>query len=100
MDRSGSLSNLGAESYRRSSDQLDLRSCCPGLSPQHRLWRQRKLQCPVFGVESKMFTSVAYDTEKRILYLRFQSGDTYRYFEFSNNDYQQLLSAESKAATS
>ena len=47
-------------------------------------------------LESKMFTSVAYDAEKRILYLRFQSGDIYRYFEFSNNDYQQLLSAESK----
>jgi hypothetical protein len=47
-------------------------------------------------LESKMFTSVAYDAGKRILYLRFQSGDIYRYFEFSNNDYQQLLSAESK----
>jgi len=33
-------------------------------------------------VESKMFTSVAYDDEKQILYLRFQSGDVYRYFEF------------------
>ncbi len=43
-----------------------------------------------------MFTSVAYDAEKRILYLRFQSEDIYRYFEFSNNDYQQFLSAESK----
>ncbi len=43
-----------------------------------------------------MFTSVAYDAGKRIVYLRFQSGDIYRYFEFSNSDYQQLLSAESK----
>ncbi len=47
-------------------------------------------------LQSKMFTSVAYDAEKRILYLRFQSEDIYRYFEFSNNDYQQFLSAESK----
>ncbi len=47
-------------------------------------------------LESKMFTSVAYDAEKRILYLRFQSGDIYRYFDFPNNDYQQFLSAESK----
>lgn len=47
-------------------------------------------------LESKMFTSVAYDAEKRLLYLRFQSGDNYRYFEFPNNDYQQFLSAESK----
>ena len=43
-----------------------------------------------------MFTSVAYDAGTRILYLRFQSGDIYRYFDFPNNDYQQLLSAESK----
>lgn len=47
-------------------------------------------------LESKMFTSVAYDTGKGILYLRFQSGDIYRYFKFSKNDYQQFLSAESK----
>jgi hypothetical protein len=30
--------------------------------------------------ESKMFTSVAYDAEKRMLYLRLQSDDIYRYF--------------------
>lgn len=47
-------------------------------------------------LESKMFTSADHDAEKRILYLRFQSGDIYRYFEFSNDDYQQFLSAESK----
>jgi hypothetical protein len=47
-------------------------------------------------LESKMFTSVAYDAEKRLLYLRFQSGDIYQYFEFPNNDYQQFLNAESK----
>jgi hypothetical protein len=47
-------------------------------------------------LESKMFISVAYDPGKRILYLRFQSGDVYRYFKFSNDDYQQFLSAESK----
>lgn len=45
---------------------------------------------------SKMFTSVAYDAEKRILYLRFQSDDVYRYFEFLSHDYQQFLNAESK----
>lgn len=43
-----------------------------------------------------MITSAAHDVEKRVLYLRFQSGDIYRYFEFSNDDYQQFLSAESK----
>ena len=47
-------------------------------------------------VESKMFTSVAHDAEKQILYLRFKSGDVYRYFEFHANDYQAFLSAESR----
>jgi hypothetical protein len=47
-------------------------------------------------LESKMFTSVAYDEEKRILYLRFRSGDVYRYFECLNDGFRQFLSAESK----
>jgi hypothetical protein len=47
-------------------------------------------------LESKMFLSVAYDADRRTLYLRFRSEDVYRYFEFSNKDYQQFLSAESK----
>jgi hypothetical protein len=47
-------------------------------------------------LESKMFTAVGYDAARRILYLRFQSGDVYRYFEFSNDEYQQFLNAESK----
>ena len=47
-------------------------------------------------VESKMFTSVAHDAEKQILYLRFTSGDVYRYFEFPTADYQAFLSAESR----
>ena len=48
------------------------------------------------SLESKMFLSVAYDAKQRILYLRFRSGDVYRYFQFSKDDYQHLLSAESK----
>jgi hypothetical protein len=47
-------------------------------------------------LESKMFTSVAYDPEKHILDLRFHSGDVYRYFEFLNYGFRQFLSAESK----
>ena len=47
-------------------------------------------------LESKMFAAVAYDAEKHVLYLRFQSGEVYRYFDFLSHDYQQLLSAESK----
>jgi hypothetical protein len=47
-------------------------------------------------VESKMFTSVAYDQETQVLYLRFQSGDVYRYFEFPAGQYQTFLNAESR----
>ena len=47
-------------------------------------------------LDSKMFLSVAYDASQRILYLRFRSGDVYRYFQFSGDDYQHFLGAESK----
>jgi KTSC domain-containing protein len=47
-------------------------------------------------VESKMFTSVAYDEEKQILYLRFQTGDVYRYFEFRTEEYRAFLAADSR----
>lgn len=47
-------------------------------------------------LESTMFLSVGYDANKCILYLRFRSGDVYRYFQFSNDDYLLFLSAESK----
>jgi KTSC domain-containing protein len=43
-----------------------------------------------------MFLSVAYDAKKCILYLRFRSGDVYRYLRFSKEDYQHFLTAESK----
>jgi KTSC domain-containing protein len=47
-------------------------------------------------LDSKMFLSVAYDATPRILYLRFRSGDVYRYFQFFQDDYQHFLAAESK----
>jgi hypothetical protein len=47
-------------------------------------------------LESKMFLSTAYDVESRTLYLRFRSGDVYRYFEFSAGQYQDFLNAESR----
>jgi hypothetical protein len=46
--------------------------------------------------ESKLLTSAAYDAEPRILYLRFRSGDVYRYFDFPGQQYQQFLDAESR----
>jgi hypothetical protein len=47
-------------------------------------------------LESKMFLSTAYDAENRILYLRFRSGDVYRYFEFSAEQNQDFQNAESR----
>lgn len=47
-------------------------------------------------VESKMFIAVAYDEGKQILYLRFRSGDVYRYFGFPPAEYQAFLDAESR----
>jgi KTSC domain len=46
--------------------------------------------------ESKLLTASAYDARKHILYLRFRSGDVYRYFEFSQEQYQEFLDAESR----
>jgi hypothetical protein len=46
--------------------------------------------------ESKLLISAAYDAEPRILYLRFRSGDVYRYFDFPAEHYQQFLDAESR----
>jgi len=47
-------------------------------------------------LESKLLSSAAYDAENRILYLRFRSGDVYRYFAFPPEQYQQFLDAESR----
>jgi hypothetical protein len=46
--------------------------------------------------ESKLFTASAYDDGKRILYLRFRSGEVYRYFGFPEDQYRELLDAESR----
>src|SRR5580698_10106194 len=46
-------------------------------------------------LESKMFTSVWYDADKQVLYLRFRkTGDVYRYFEFPVTEYSAFLGAE------
>jgi hypothetical protein len=46
-------------------------------------------------LESKLLASSAYDAGKHILYLRFRSGEVYRYFEFPEEQYQEFLDAES-----
>ena len=47
-------------------------------------------------IESKMFHSAAYDAENCVLYLRFRSGDVYRYFKFPPEQNHEFLNAESK----
>jgi hypothetical protein len=43
-----------------------------------------------------MLASAAYDAAKHILYLRFRSGDVYRYFEIPAELYREFLDAESR----
>lgn len=47
-------------------------------------------------LESKMFTAAAYDGERKILYLRFTSGDVYRYLDLSPDTWQTFLAADSR----
>jgi KTSC domain len=46
--------------------------------------------------ESKLLSSSAYEAGKHTLYLRFRSGEVYRYFEFSQEQYQDFIDAESR----
>ena len=46
--------------------------------------------------ESKLLAASAYDDGERILYLHFRSGEVYRYFEFPEAQYRELLDAESR----
>lgn len=49
------------------------------------------------ALEAKMLSAAAYDDSKQILYLRFRNtGEVYRYFEFTAADHRAFLSAESK----
>jgi hypothetical protein len=47
-------------------------------------------------LESKLLASAAYNDQTHILYLRFHSGDVYRYFDFPAEQYQQFLNADSR----
>ena len=46
-------------------------------------------------LESKLLAAAAYIAPRRLLYLRFHSGDVYRYFTFPAEQYQQFLDAKS-----
>ena len=47
-------------------------------------------------LESQLLTAVAYAAETRVLYLRFRSGDVYRYFDLPPELHRAFLGAESK----
>jgi len=47
-------------------------------------------------LESKLLAAAAYDPSRRRLYLRFHSGEVYRYFTFPAEQYQEFLDAESQ----
>ena len=46
-------------------------------------------------MDSKLLAAAAYVAPRRLLYLRFHSGDVYRYFTFPAEQHQELLDAES-----
>lgn len=46
-------------------------------------------------LESKLLAAAAYVAPRRSLYLRFHSGEAYRYFTFPADQYQEFLDAES-----
>ena len=48
------------------------------------------------SVDSSVFTSAAYRSDQRQLYLRFHHADIYRYFEFPPQLYDEFLVADSK----
>ena len=52
-------------------------------------------------LESRMFVSSAYDAGRHLLYLRFQSGDVYRYFDVpAERSTKRSLKPSPMAATS
>jgi hypothetical protein len=47
-------------------------------------------------LESTALSSAAYFPDQRTLYLKFRSGEIYRYFEFPPEQYRDFLAADSK----
>lgn len=47
-------------------------------------------------IDSTALESAAYVAQRRCLYLRFKSGEIYRYFDFPPNRYRDFMAAESK----
>ena len=47
-------------------------------------------------VDSSVLKAAAYLTRRRWFYLRFKSGEIYRYFDFPAQQYRDFLAVESK----
>ena len=47
-------------------------------------------------IDSNVLQLAAYLAQRRWLYLKFQSGEIYRYFDFPPQQYRDFLAAESK----
>lgn len=48
------------------------------------------------AMESSVFTAATYHAGKRLLFLRFDSGDVYCYFEFPPELWNEFLAADSR----
>jgi len=48
------------------------------------------------ALESKLLAAAAYSESRRILYVRFRSGEVYRYFTFPAEQYDTFLTADSQ----
>ena len=48
------------------------------------------------SLDSKLLAAAAYIPPRRLLYLRFQSGELYRYFTFPAEQYREFLEADSQ----
>jgi len=49
-------------------------------------------------IDSSALQSAAYIAQRRWLYLRFKSGEIYRYFDFPADKYRDFMAAESKGS--
>ena len=47
-------------------------------------------------IDSRVLKAAAYVAQRRWLYLRFHSGEIYRYFDFPPQQYRDFLDADSK----
>jgi hypothetical protein len=48
------------------------------------------------SLDSKLLAAAAYIPTRRLLYLRFRSGERYRYFTFPAEQYRDFLEADSQ----